>query len=195
MGFGGRSSRFLGWPIGDEPPVDEDEQPIGEGPRLGAVVDDDERGFRARTDRGQRILKQGRAHLGVEAGERFVEQQDIGSQGDRAREMDPASLPAGQRRRGASREVRGADHPERRFGPLRALAARHAPPAERQRHVCEHRAAGEIRCLECDGDPTVARDVTGPRFERPGERIQQRALAGAVRSQQRDDLTGAELDA
>ena len=158
-------------------------------------MDDDQRRARARAQRRQRVLEQVRADLGVEAGERLVEHQHVGTDRDRAGEVDPPTLATRQRRGPALRQVVGADRAERLAGALGPLGSRHAPPRQREHHVCEHGPAGQVGRLQGDPDPAVALDPTFRRGQRASERIEQRALAGAVGSEQRDDLAGAKLRA
>ncbi len=57
-----------------------------------------------------------------------------------------------------------------------------------------------VRCamsagLQRDRETTVAGDGAGVGWERPGQAVEQGALAGAVRAEQSDDLTGMQLEA
>ena len=109
--------------------------------------------------------------------------------------MDPAALASGKRRGAAAGEVLGADRAERFASALGPFGSRDAPPGERERHVREHGPARQVGRLERDRDSAVALDPALGGGERPGERVEQRALAGAVGPEQRHDLARAEFGA
>ena len=86
------------------------------------------------------------AHLGVEIGQRLVEQQHLRLDRDGARERDALLLAAGELRRTAIGEMRQADQLERRVDAPVDLGARQAALLEaegdvaRARVMCGHSA-------------------------------------------------------
>ena len=93
-------------------------------------------------------------------------------------------------------QVLGADRAQRLARARRPLGPRHAPPGERQRHVGEHACGGRDRATAARSRPgRGARSVPSAAGSAPAERVEQRALAGAVGPEQRDDLAGAQLEA
>ena len=180
---------------GGQPALEQDQQAVGERPRLGAVVDDHQRRSRVRPQRGQGVLEQVRADLGVEAGERLVEQQHVGTDRDRPGQVHPPPLASREGRRAPLRQVVGADRAERLVRAPAPLGPGDAPPRERQHHVREHGPAGEVGRLERDPDPAAELDSSLGGCKRARERVEQRALASPVGSEQRDDLAGAKLRA
>ena len=57
----------------DQPAVHQDQQPVGQRPRLGSVMDHHERGPGLRPQRRQRVLEQAGPHLRVQPGEGLIE--------------------------------------------------------------------------------------------------------------------------
>ncbi len=107
--------------------------------------------------------------LGVEAGERLVEHQDVGPHGDRPREVHPAALAARQRRRGAF--ARGA----RRIaasasrGALRARA-RGTPHQPSASSMLASTSPREIGRLQRNGDAAGRSICRSPAAARPRAR-------------------------
>ena len=110
--------------------------------------------------------------------------------GGRGDARHPTASPRGAAP-GGRRRSRGA--PRGRARPAR-IAARPTTRARASRSRARVRRARSGDCSAI-ADPAVALDPTFRRGQRAGERVEQRALAGAVGSEQRDDLAGAELDA
>jgi hypothetical protein len=181
------------WSGRDELAVDEDQEALGEGPGLGAVVDDYERRPAGGAKGGRRVLEQARASFGVEAGEGLVEQQDVGLHRQRPGDVNAAALAARQGACGPVAEVSGAHRVESGTGALITNRSRDAPPGEGERDVVKRCSAGEVGCLERDRDPAVTLDPSFCGPKRAGERVEQGALARAVGAEQRDELAGAEF--
>ena len=147
---------------------------------------------------------QGRGHADVEAGERLVEQQQVGVGRQGARDRDPLGLAAGQLGRAGGR--RGAPMPSRSSQSLRrsASASRLVRPRERGPNATLSRA---LRCGNSRWSWKTTPDVAlaaasaaaGRRRragawpsarDQAGERVDEGALAGAVRTDHRDHVAG-----
>jgi len=89
---GGTLEQLAGRTLRDEFTGDQDQQAVGQRPCLGAVMDDDQRRPSARAQSGHGVLQQGRPRLGIEAGERLVEQQDVRAHGECPSDMNSAPL-------------------------------------------------------------------------------------------------------
>ena len=76
-----------------------------------------------------------------------------------------------------------------------ALAAGHAPQPQRQLDVLAHRQPGEQRgLLEHQAGLAAPHDLTGRGVVEPGDQVEQRGLAAAGRTDQADELPGADLE-
>ena len=82
-----------------------------------------------------------------------------------------------------------------RPGARSALCTWHPPPAERQLDVGDEPFAARGRATAAPAPRARSADCPGAQAQRSGQRLQQRALAGAVGAEQRDELAGAQLDA
>ncbi len=82
------------------------------------------------------------AHPGVEGGQRLVEQEHAGADGERASERDPLLLAAGHLPGVAPRERRQADELERLAGAAAALAGTHAAHPQAERDIVQR---GQVR--------------------------------------------------
>jgi hypothetical protein len=191
---GGVFEQLARRPGGRDPTVEQYKQAVREGPRLGAVVDDYDRGVRSRAQRALSVAEQLGARDRVEPGERLVEQQDVGPDSERTREMNAAALAAGQRRRRAVGQVIDAKFGKRRACPGCPLAAWHAPPGERQLDVLRNAPTREVGGLQRDGDTPAALHASPRGREHPGESIEQGALPSAVRAEQHEHLSRSQLE-
>ena len=163
-----------------------DEHADGAGERGGVlvVVRHDQR----RQVEGPQQLLQLEPHrvlrMGVERGERLVEQQHAGVACERPRQGDALPLPAGELARLCVREMRDAEALEQLRDPL--LAAEGDVPLDAQvreeRVLLEHQAdapfLGRAAGLRVEPDLAVERDPA-VRLREPGDRAQHRALARA----------------
>jgi hypothetical protein len=145
----------------------------------------------------------------VQAGQRFVQQQQPGAGQQRPGDGDPLALAARKRARAALQQVGDSHHPDRLLGRDPALAGGDAPPA-----VFQVAAHGEVRkeigMLKhiADGTPmrgneeapravlpefaiNFAGALAGPL--QPGKATQQRGLARTRRAEQRRDALAGTL--
>src|SRR5438552_1346149 len=190
----------------------EDHQSIRERDRFERIVRDDDAYPVERREMAPEVPPDRAARGGVQRGERLVQEKQARFSGERARESDALRLPARERTRLrllVRAEVKPIE-PGLRSGTrvLRRRAAR----AKTEGHVLER---GEMRekqvILEDDTDRTalrsemdaarhvveddiVERDATGIQRDESGEGAKEGRLAGAVRSQHRDDLARRHVD-
>ena len=170
-----------------------------------ALVVGDEHG--RHTERGEQPSHLG-PHLhpqgGVEVRERLVEEQHAGFGGEGTGQRHPLLLPPGERAGQPVAQALEADHGERPVHPRRPGPAGQAVGDVRghghvreQGPVLEHHA--DLASLGRHPD-RVARqhapagaDHAGVGPLEPGDRAQQRGLAAPARSEEGDDLAGADL--
>ena len=179
---------------GGDPAVEHDEYAVGERPRLGAVVDDDERCAARAAQRGGGVIEQLGARRRVEAGERLVEQQRVGLEREAAREMHAACLAARERAGGAVGEMPRTDGAQGSERPLATLCARDAPPPQRGFDVRARRAPRERRRLEGGRHLAAPLDGAARELEEAGEGMEERRLAGAVGADEYDHLADVEVE-
>ena len=148
------------------------------------------------------------ARLGVEADGRLVEQQDLGIMDQRAGDLEPALHARGQRAHRLRRPVGELDEVQHLLDAVAPQLARHAEDEAMQLEVLAHRqAVVEARLLEDDAEPPaggerLSRDI-GTADQRDAavgrqdgaEDVHQRRLAGAVGSEQREQLLLADREA
>jgi hypothetical protein len=145
----------------------------------------------------------------IDAGERLVQQVDQPRPDQRPRQDRPLLLPAGELADLGAGVMEHADLPQRPVGPLAQRAADWPPAADAAVGAHQHEVAhggrqGPVNTvalghvddpvarvgaerLAVDDPPLVDRD-------QPGDRLQQRALAGAVRPHQREHLAGVQRE-
>ena len=192
---GARAAR-AGRPVGDQASLEQHQQPVGQSPRLGSVVDYHQRRRGPRAQRGSGVVEHRRPRGRVEAGERLVEQQHVGAHrhrpapGARAVARRPtACLPCG----------RSGDRPSSPPAPPAARSRRwargtpHQPSASSTLAVTVRRA----RSGDCSASATRPERVIAPAggCKRSRQRLQQRALTGAVGAEYGDELAGPQLEA
>ncbi len=181
-----------------------DRDAIGQRHRLGLVVGDVDEGDAGAPLQALELAAHPLAQLGVEVGERLVEQQDRGLDHQRARERHPLLLAAAELRRLPALEPLEADRREHAGDALADLGAAAAGEPEPEgyvledahvrpdRVVLEHHAhlapLGRDRGLgrgeQRPGDP----DLAGVGHEEAREQAQRRGLAAAGRAEQRHEL-------
>ena len=153
------------------------------------------------------------AALGIEVPGRLVGQQDDRLAGDRPRDGDALLLPARQLAGQVFRAMRHADAFERFGDALPPLVRAHPAIGQRQLHVLEHREiADQVEALEDEPDFAIAdaRALRGRQLrDRPAvqpvrtrrrrveqaENRQQRRLAAARRTGNRDIFASGDLEA
>jgi len=187
-------------------PVEHDDDAVRHDHGLGLVVRDVERGdadpLLQRADEESHLV----AQLGVEVGERLVEQQQPRLDHQRAREGHALLLAAGELARVALAQARELHHREHgidpalhlRGGDLAHLQAEAEVLADvhvrEERVVLEHHADvpplggqhGDVGAVEGDG-------ATGRELE-PGDAAQGRGLAAAGGAEQRDELALGDVE-
>jgi zinc/manganese transport system substrate-binding protein len=131
----------------------------------------------------------------VESGDRLVEQQDLGLLGQPLRHECPLPLTAGELVEGPLGEVAEAQRLQGAVdgGPVGGPE----PPQQTRAGVAAHRHGlpdgereplADDRALQDVGHATGGRryrEATGTRWQQPGQRVEERRLAGAVRTDER----------
>ena len=140
------------------------------------------------------------AQLGIEIGQGFVEQKDLGVAHDRAPHCDALPLTAGKLLRPPVQQIHDVQYAGGVLDPLTDLGTRRTAQAQAEGHVLEH---GHVRIqrvvLEHHRDVAVLRrhvvhqravDVDLPigRFLEAGDHAQGSALAAAGRADEHDEL-------
>ncbi len=177
---------------------------VGERQRLGLVVGDIDEGDAGAALQALELDAHLLAQLGVEIGERLVEQQDLGLDHQAAGERDALLLAARQLVRIARREPGEVDERQRLLDLLPGLRRRRLPDLEAKhdvlvyglvrphRIVLEHHAhAALIRRGHAAGrgdEPVADMDGAGVGHDIARDHAQGRGLAAAARAEQRDEL-------
>ena len=146
------------------------------------------------------------AQLGVEIGQRLVEQQEVGLLDQRAADREALLLAAGQGGGPARERVADAEHRGDRIDPLADLGAGYPALAQRVGEIVEGREMRvEREGLEDHrhvaalhrgiGDVAAGKeDPAGIRPLEPGDRAQGGGLAGSARSQDHEELALGDLE-
>ncbi len=141
------------------------------------------------------------ARLGVECGERFVEQDHFGIDDERAREVDALLHAAREFARMAVFEAGEADQLDHRLRARNRLAQRHALELETVGHVAHDGAPRHQRGALEDHRPVAAgcgdlaavdQDAAARRGVQTVEAMQQRRLAAAAGPDDADELAGSD---
>ncbi len=196
----------LGRAAGDDPPVVDDRDPVGEHVRLLEVLRGEEDGHTVLAGQARDLLPQVRAALRVEPRGRLVEEQDARGVHERERQVEPALHPARVATNAAVGRVEQAHPLEQGVATRASLALRDALQRRLQPHVVapsEQRVERGLLQRRADGPPdggALAHDVVPGHPSLPRARRQQRRehqhggrLAGAVGPEEAVDL--ARLDA
>ena len=159
-------------------------------------------------------VEEERGAFGIELRGRLVEQQQLRLERERGREADALQLAAGELDRLAPPEMERVHRSERALDARPDLGRRHAEVLEPERDLVRgdrhhdlvlriledgRDRAGELGRARAagvepgDDDPAREAAAVEVRHE-PGERAQQRRLAGARGAEERDDLPGLELE-
>ena len=175
---------------------------VADGKGFELVVGDEQRRRARLVEDGADVLRQALAQVGVEAGERLVEQQQLRLRRQRARQRHALLLAAGELMRRTPRRMRQADALQHLLHARFALGARQMADAEgnvvahvqvrEQGVVLEHHADAarlglDMRVRIGQHAAVHAHAACGQPFE-PGHRAQQRGLAAARRADQHADL-------
>ena len=145
-------------PVGDQPPFEQDQQPVGQRPRLGAVVDHDQRRRASMRAAPRPCRRAARREWPASSPANGSSSSSTSGRTDTARarctrrRSPPESVAAG-----TPRQVIGLHRRQARLGALAALCSWHAPPAERELDVDAHRrrarsgacSASATRPLRC----------------------------------------------
>ena len=188
-----------------EPAGVHDTHPVGDRQRLLLVVGDEEGGGADVDLDPADLVAQLHPDLGVEGGQRLVEQQHGGLDRERPGQRDPLLLATGELVGVAVLLGAETDQVEHVAGPRPALGARPAPQLEPEGHVVEHRQVGE-QAVGLEDHPHVALvrghpgEVLATDADRPGIRLLQAredaergGLAAARGPQEHDELTGVQV--
>ena len=183
---------------------------VGEGQRFLLIVGDEQRGRALVTQKLCHFTPQNCAQLGVERREGLVEQQQVGSRGEGAREGDTLRLPARELVGRAAGVVIESDEVSELGDPVSSYARRAGPaPRHGESDVVAHREVRKQRgFLRHPADSALlgrygsagARDFAitdrdGARAHRqqPGNSEQQRRLAATGRPEHGDQLSAADV--
>ena len=179
-----------------------DHDQVGHGHRLALVVGDQDGGDAETLLQQPQLHLHGLAQLGVEGGQRFVEQEQLGLDGERAGGRHALPLAAGKLADVALGEAGHTYQLEQFGGPPPAGGEVGAADAQgvgdvvldaevgKQRQRLEHHA--EIAPVRgAVGDVlAVEQDAAGARRLQPGDQAQQRRLAAARRPEEADEAAG-----
>src|SRR6266853_1598063 len=146
------------------------------------------------------------AQLGVEVGERLVEQEHLRLSHARASHRDALALAAGELARIAPQVFHEPEDQRRFFDPHARLLARFAGELQAECHVVVYRHVrvervvlehhGDVALLRCDAvdDALADRDPAGGDLLQPGDHPQERRLAAARRAHQHAELAVLDPD-
>src|SRR5690606_22305317 len=183
-----------------------DHHAIGQSHRLDLVVGDVDR---RRLDLLVNLLDLGahlHAQLGVEVGQRLVEQEDLRMADDGPAHSDALALAAGELLRASIQQLVDAEDRGRLLDPLTNLLFRELPQLQAEGHVLEDRHVRIERVvLEHHGDVPVLRRhvvddaVADPDFAlghlfQPGDHPQGRALPAARGPDEHDELIVGDIE-
>ncbi len=185
-----------------QPAGPQDGDPVGHRQRLLLVVGDEQGGDPQLLLEAADLLAQRQPHLGVQRGQRLVEQQDARLEGERAGERDALLLAAGHLVRVAAGVLRKADQLQQllgALGPLGLAGAAH-PQTEgdvvgggqvREQAVGLEHHAGVALVRGDRGDVlAVDQDLARVVLLEAGQDAQRGGLAAAGRAEQGEQLTG-----
>ncbi len=183
-----------------------DPDPVGHRQCFLLVVGDEQGGGAEPLLQRADLLAQLQAHLGVEGGQRLIQQQHPGLDGERAGQRHPLLLTAGQLVRVLLRLRRQADHVQQLSGPRAPLArgqlAHPQPEGDvvERGHVREEAVALEHHAHVTPGGRhrqhvlAVDEDRSGVRRLEARHYAQRRRLAAAGGSEQCDELARGDLE-
>ena len=146
------------------------------------------------------------AQLEIERGERLVEQQHLRARRERPGERDPLLLTAGKLGRAARGEIQELDHRQHFAGAAVGVLLGPALAAQPEGDVFEHGHVQEQRVLLEHGvdRPSMRRqrrdvfamqpDRAGADVFEPGDAAQERGLAAAGGSEEREELAVADRE-
>ena len=196
----------------DEAPVTHDGDAVAEAQRLDEVVGDEDHGRGQLAAQPDDLVLHVPADHRVEGGERFVEQQHLGTGGQRAGEPD-ALLHAARELIGAGRaeagqadqleELLGSGPPDLLVDALDLEAERHVVqqvPVRQQAEVLEdhaHAVPAQVQQLRLRRrrDVEVAdADGAGGRLDEPGQATDERRLATARQPHHHERLAGLDVE-
>ena len=179
---------------------------IGEGHRLDLVVSDVDHRLAEflveALDFGAHLV----AELGVEVGERLVEEEQACVANDGAANCHPLALPTGELARQAVQQGFDAEHRGGAVHPRLDLVGRRAPCLQSERDVLAHVQVGVERVvLEHHGEVAVARthlvhhvvtdgNGAGVHLLQPRDAAEQRRLAAARRADEDRELTFGDIE-
>ena len=189
-----------------DPAVEHHRDPVGDHHRLSLVVGDVDSGDSNLLLQRANIEAHFLSELGVEVGQRLVEQQDVGDDDERPRERSALLLATRKLARVASFEARELDFGERGRHPRPDSQRRLFAHLEAEGHVLRYRHVGEQRVV-LENHPDVASlrrkvchavisevDVTGVRKLEAGDGAQGRRLAAPRRAEERHQLAVLDVE-
>ena len=187
----------------DGRPGREHDDPIGEEDGLGDAVGDQHDRAADPLPEPQDLDVEALPGEGIEGTERLVEQEDRRLEGERSRDREPLTHPAGELARPRSRPVAQADQAQEVPRASLARGRAHAAHLEREGDVGEGRAPRQqAGLLEHEADPgirsrdraTLDLDGAGCGSQEPRDHPQERALAASVGTDQGDDGSPVDLE-
>ena len=174
----------------DEPPLLEDEQPVGDAAGLVEVVGGEEDAA-ARAAHARDELPEAAAPARVERGGRLVEEQHRRLPEQADREVQPLLVPDGELDRAPLLHVEPDLRESTGDGGARVGEAGQA--GEELEVLARGEPAVERRPLRHPAHLRGGGDAAAARAKRAGQDREQRGLAGAVRAAECDHLAGADL--
>src|SRR6516162_3574794 len=176
---------------------------VGEIDRLLHVVGHEDHGLRRALPDAEQLGLHEAAGLGIERAERLVHQQDFRVEGERARNRGALAHPAGKLRRIAVLEAGQPDQIDEGLRPLPAFVAREPHALQAVEDVGAHRLPRKQREMLKDDAAIGTRradqlaldeNLAGFRGEKAADEIEQRRLAAAGGSEQRDEFTPVHVE-
>ena len=125
----------VGGVVGDDPAAGQDQHPVGQLLGLVEVMGGEQDRGALQVGESVHQLVELAAGLGVEAGRRLVEEQQLRAADDADRDVEPAALPAGERGDLAVGEFCQPDRVEQLLDVVRAAAARASSTARSSRRA------------------------------------------------------------
>ncbi len=176
---------------------------VGEIHRLFEIVRDQHRRGAGLHEDALQLLAHEQRHLVVERRERLVEKQDFRLDHQRAHDRDELLLAAGHLVGIAVEVDLDAEMRDELLDPRAPLGLRHLHQLERIVDVVERAQPGKQRLaivlehvaeLDLAQRLAVEQDFAGIDRDQPGDHVDQRALAAAVRPEHRDELAARNVE-
>ena len=202
--IGARPGRVVGHVVRDAGrPAREQQNTVGEIDRLLEIVRDQHRGGAGLDEDALELVAHEQRHLVVERRERLVEKQDFRLDHERAHDRDQLLLAARQLIGIALEVDLDAEMGDQPLGARAPLGLRQLHQLERILDVVDRAQPRKQRLaiilehvaeLDVAQRLAVEQDFAGIGRDEPGDHVDQRALAAAVRAEHRDELAARDIE-